>query len=68
MNVNNGQTRQGHAWNEVKFAGDLDQNGMQKTYVVDLMHVPGALYRCALVIHRPNGVPKRRSNAGRKPV
>jgi hypothetical protein len=36
---------QGHAWNEVKFGGDLDQNGLQKTYTVDVMHAPGALYR-----------------------
>ena len=44
---------QGHAWNEVKFAGDLDQNGLQKTYTVDLMHVPGALYRSDMGLPDP---------------
>lgn len=28
----------GHAWNCVKFYGDVDQEGQQKTYTVDLMH------------------------------
>lgn len=34
----------GHAWNCVKFYGDVDQEGQQKTYTVDLMHEVGRLY------------------------
>mmetsp|Transcript_12597 Transcript_12597/g.43940 ORF Transcript_12597/g.43940 Transcript_12597/m.43940 type:complete len:369 (-) Transcript_12597:220-1326(-) len=34
----------GHAWNVVKFFGDVDQEGQQKTYTVDLMHNVGSLY------------------------
>ena len=47
---------QGHAWNEVKFGGDLDQNGLQKTYTVDLMHVPGSLYRSDMGLPDPGGI------------
>jgi len=34
----------GHAWNTIKFYGDVDQEGQQKSYTVDLMHVVGKLY------------------------
>ncbi len=42
-----------HAWNEVKFPGDFDANGLQKTYLVDLMHTPGALYRSDMGLPEP---------------
>jgi len=28
----------GHAWNTIKFYGDVDQEGQQKSYTVDIMH------------------------------
>ena len=31
----------GHAWNTIKFYGDVDQEGQQKSYTVDLMHQVG---------------------------
>jgi len=34
----------GHAWNTIKFYGDVDQEGQQKSYTVDLMHQVGTLY------------------------
>jgi HEAT repeat protein len=34
----------GHAWNTIKFYGDVDQEGQQKSYTVDLMHEVGTLY------------------------
>lgn len=34
----------GHAWNTIKFYGDVDQEGQQKSYTVDLMHTVGTLY------------------------
>ena len=33
----------GHAWNVVKFYGDVDHEGNQQSYTVDLMHDVGAL-------------------------
>jgi hypothetical protein len=32
----------GHAWNTIKFYGDVDQEGQQKSYTVDLMHQVGS--------------------------
>lgn len=34
----------GHAWNTIKFYGDVDQEGQQKSYTVDLMHDVGKMY------------------------
>jgi len=34
----------GHAWNTIKFYGDVDQEGQQKSYTVDIMHQVAYLY------------------------
>ena len=35
----------GHAWNTIKFYGDVDQEGQQMSYTVDLMHQVGTKKR-----------------------